>query len=46
MIRCYECKHFKPDKRTKGRTGKCMDEKPPIKVDAVDFCDRAVKKEN
>jgi ABC-type Zn uptake system ZnuABC Zn-binding protein ZnuA len=35
--RCYNCVHYKPNKR--GFSGKCLDTKPSIKVDAVDFCD-------
>ena len=43
LIRCYECKHFKPVGR--GTSGWCQDAKPKIRVDAVDYCDFAVKKE-
>lgn len=42
MIRCYECKHFKPV--GKGYSGWCQDAKPKIKVQAVDFCDSAEAK--
>lgn len=35
--RCYNCEHYKPNKRE--FSGKCLDTKPPIKVDAIDFCD-------
>lgn len=43
MIRCYECKHFKPVGR--GYSGWCQDAKPKVKVQAVDFCPHAEKKE-
>jgi len=43
MIRCYDCKYFKPI--GSGRTGWCQDAKPKIRVDAVDYCNHAVKKE-
>ena len=42
-IRCYDCKHFKPVAR--GYSGWCQDAKPKIRVDAVDYCDKATKKE-
>lgn len=43
IIRCYECRYFKPVGR--GTSGWCQDAKPKIRVDAVDYCDSAVKKE-
>lgn len=42
LIRCYCCRHFKPSSRY---SGWCQDAKPKIRVDAVDFCAQAVKKE-
>lgn len=44
LIRCHECAHFKPVGR--GYSGWCQDAKPKVKVQAVDFCDHAVKKED
>jgi len=43
MIRCYQCRHLKPMAR--GTVGWCQDAKPKIRVNAVDFCDHAEKKE-
>lgn len=43
MIRCYECKFFKPLGK-KGFKGWCQDAKPKIRVNAVDYCDHAEKK--
>ena len=43
MIRCHECRHFKPIGN--GYSGWCQDAKPKVRVQAVDFCDSAEKKE-
>jgi len=43
LIRCYQCRHFKPVGR--GHSGWCQDAKPKIRVNAVDYCSQAVKKE-
>ena len=47
MIRCYQCKFFKPLGRS-GINGWCKDNrdgKPSIRVQAIDYCDDAVLKE-
>ena len=43
LIRCYQCRHFKPI--GSGHVGWCQDAKPKIRVNAVDFCDSAEKEE-
>lgn len=47
LIRCYQCRHFKPVAiiGSGKHHGWCQDAKPKIRVDAVDFCEHAVKKE-
>ena len=42
-LRCHEDLHFKPVGR--GYSGWCQDAKPKIRVQAVDFCDSAKKRE-
>jgi len=44
LVRCYQCVHFKPIGK-RGITGWCQDAKPKIRVNAVDYCDHAVRKE-
>lgn len=44
MIRCYDCRHFKPI--GKGYSGWCQDAKPKIKVQAIDYCDSAEVKDD
>jgi len=43
LIRCYQCKSYKPIGR--GYSGWCQDAKPKIRVQAVDYCNDAEKKE-
>ena len=43
MIRCYQCKFFKTIGG--GIAGWCQDAKPKIRVNAVDYCKEAGKKE-
>ena len=47
MIRCYDCKHFKPLGKS-GVRGWCHNPVFPKKVrcDAIDYCDKAEKKES
>ena len=44
MIRCYDCRHFKPV--GKGYSGWCQDARPKIKVQAVDYCDSVEVKDD
>ena len=45
MIRCYDCKHFKPVGKHEIK-GWCHEPtySKKIRVDAVDYCDKAEKK--
>lgn len=46
LVRCYECKHFKPIGK-KGIRGWCHNPSYSKKerVDAIDYCDKSEKKE-
>ena len=47
MIRCYQCKYY-AEKSYHRKRGVCMDRREgrkSVKVDAVDYCDNALKKE-
>jgi hypothetical protein len=45
LIRCYQCVYYKPISQYKGWCTDTREGRKKIRVNAVDYCDNAVKKE-